>query len=785
MQDIRQETAQPKSLLERIIKWDSILAALLIPIFFLPTASVNLSVAKTALFAIEVLVVFAAFLLYTLKLGKISIPKAKFLLPLSVLPLIAILSSVCSGSFTNSFFGVLLPTTSSGLTLMLVVLTLVISLSIRKLEDAMLFLKLFIASSSVVALSFIVSILGTYGLMPSKLFQYIPTVFAGNLVDASTVLGGAILLSLMALSHKKLSKRVQYFLYALIAVSVILVGAIDFSGIIALIAGFSLLYFIYIFVSSDPLHRKVSKISLAILVVSVILILGRNSFNHNLSNALHIQNFDVRPNPQATLEVGKQVWSKNPLLGGGPNRFSVLWEINKPNSINPTQFWASSFSNASSYLTTMFVETGLLGTVLLLLFLLSYAYFGVRALFAPTTYTSPDSKFVTSSLFFLSVYFWMSAIFYPVSIVVLALAFATVGLTVAAYTTLYVIPTREWSLLANPKVNFVSVFAIVVLVVLSAALGYVVVGRSYANILFQKASNQYSLDANVDNALVALSKSYTIYGNSLYLQNMANLTLVRLSTKLNELQSKKVTNLDTATKNEVQALISDALGSAQAAINSDKKDYINYTLLGKVYELLAYNSIPGALDNAKATYTEALKYSPYNPAIPLELARLDILGGDSKSAEAHIAESLALKPNYIDAYFTLAQMQVADKNIPAAIKSVESATLIDPSNAGLYFQLGLLKYDSKDFAGSVSSFERAVSLVPDYANAKYFLGLSYENIGKHIEAIKQFEDIAQSNPDNAEVKFILSNLKAGNSPFADAEPPLDTKPEKRTKPPVN
>jgi len=52
------------------------------------------------------------------------------------------------------------------------------------------------------------------------------------------------------------------------------------------------------------------------------------------------------------------------------------------------------------------------------------------------------------------------------------------------------------------------------------------------------------------------------------------------------------------------------------------------------------------------------------------------------------------------------------------------------------------------------------------------------------KAIGLFEELKVSNPDSQEVEFILTNLKAGKSPFANAQPPITSTPEKRQTPPV-
>jgi tetratricopeptide (TPR) repeat protein len=176
--------------------------------------------------------------------------------------------------------------------------------------------------------------------------------------------------------------------------------------------------------------------------------------------------------------------------------------------------------------------------------------------------------------------------------------------------------------------------------------------------------------------------------------------------------------------------------------------------------------------------------NPHNPTIQLQLARLEVANSDLKAARVFVNQAIAEKPNYAEAHFLLAQIEVTEGNLDKATVSLETTLLLSPQDPGLFFQLGLLKYNAKNFNGAVEAFQQAITLVPDYANAKYFLGLSFANLGKAPEAIAQFEDIEKSNPGNAEVALILANLRAGKEPFANAKPPLDSKPENRPELPL-
>ena len=109
---------------------------------------------------------------------------------------------------------------------------------------------------------------------------------------------------------------------------------------------------------------------------------------------------------------------------------------------------------------------------------------------------------------------------------------------------------------------------------------------------------------------------------------------------------------------------------------------------------------------------------------------------------------------------------------------------MNPSNPTLLFQLGLLSYENKNYDVAAQALGAAVQAQPNYANAKYFLGLSLVRLNKIADAVQQFTDLSKVAPDSKEVAFILSNLKAGKSPFADAQPPITANPEKRASLPI-
>lgn len=217
----------------------------------------------------------------------------------------------------------------------------------------------------------------------------------------------------------------------------------------------------------------------------------------------------------------------------------------------------------------------------------------------------------------------------------------------------------------------------------------------------------------------------------------------------------------------------------RSAIEYDNKNYLNYFIAGRLYEYLI--PIEGAYKLSSDYYQEALKLNPKSPLINMALGRLEFTNKNNVKAKEYLIKAIQLKNNYTDAAFLLAQIEVVDGNIKNAIKLVEATSTLIPDNPVAFFQLGILKYSEKekDYKGASEAFEKAVALNTAYSNARYFLGLSYFNLGKREAAIEQFEIVRSYNPDNKEVALILKNLKEGRSPFTDALPPIDNKPENR------
>lgn len=751
----------------------------LLPVFFVPAASVSLYVAKIVLLATGLVAIFAVFLSSVLSTGTIEIPKAKYLIPIGLFAIVALVSSAISGAIGSSIVGSVFDLGTSGSILMLTFALFMTVVSVKSISVVGKVVSAFIYSTAALV---VYTLIGTFGasLLPAVVASKMPLFLTGGVIDTAIIFGAATILSLCALNMAEISKKMRIILYVLMAYSVLFIGAANFMPVVIILGIISLVFFVYILSWSvgkegEANDRKISLSSLAILIASVVLLLSSSSIGGYLSGVMRVQTAEVRPNFQTTMNLSVSAWKQDFALGIGPNRFANFWAKNKPVEINQTQFWNAEFYSGSGFIPTIAITTGLLGLLSLLAFIVMYVMSGVKAIFAQAN--SGRSRYLATSSFLVSLYLWVMLFLYTPSIAVLALAFIFTGLFTATLVPQGIIGLWKVNIFSNPKTNFLSVLSIVVLLVLSVAGGYFVWERAIASAVFQNGVLQYQNTGNIPSAKASIVKSISIVPDDVYWRGLTEVSLIDLNRVMSGITDQN--QITDAVKTEAQGYIADSINSAKKATEVDAGNFQNWFALGRVYEVLAGNGIQGSAESARSAYAEAAIHSPSNPSVPLALARLDALAEDVTAAKADIAKALELKNNYTDAYYTLAQLQVAGNDIPNAVKSVEAATVLDPTNSGLYFQLGLLKYNQKDFAGAAGALERAIALVPDYANAKYYLGISYYQLDRKDDAIKQFGELSTSNPDNSEITLILSNMKAGKPLF-----PAASVSQSKTEPPI-
>jgi hypothetical protein len=217
----------------------------LLPIFFIPGSLVGLHIAKITLLAtglVAMLVIFLSSVIYN---GVIEIPKVKYLIPIGVFALVALISSIFTGAISSSIAGDVFDLGSSGSILILVFSLFVTLLAVKSQNVVNKTILAFVYSNIVLVLYTLVATLGS-SILPVSLTSKLPIFLAGGLVDTAIILGGAVIFALCMINMSEVSKHLKYALSVLIALAILFIGASGFQPAIITLGIIALVFFVYV-----------------------------------------------------------------------------------------------------------------------------------------------------------------------------------------------------------------------------------------------------------------------------------------------------------------------------------------------------------------------------------------------------------------------------------------------------------------------------------------------------------------------------------------------------------
>lgn len=738
----------------------------LLPLFFLPAAFLPMGVAKSLLLTLGAVVTFVTLMINAVRHKSFTPPAHSVLWLVLALPLVYLTSAIVSGSFDSSFFGYTLESGTAASIIVLAILFLGSAMMFRDRARLIRALSVFLLSLTLLGLFVAIKIVSHGAWLNFGNFSGAVANPLGVWTDLAVIFGLVALLVSLAFEMLPVSGALSIFLWVVYVLSVLILGVVNFSIAWVLVLGASVILLIYFITvekaDGGEAHRTGLWMTGLLIGFSLLFLwnpnVGSKNLSMRLSDMTQVVNTDIRPSLGTTLDVAKGIFNKSPLLGSGPNTFSLGWLLYRPAETNATAFWNTAFPFGFGFLPTTMASTGLLGILVWAIFFILLATLGVRVL-AKDESSRPD-RFILLSTLTTTVFLWVAVFLYIPSSVVLALTFIFTGLFVGAAQATGVIHEKAIVFNRSKLTYFVSILAILIMALGTIAFSLTAVSKLIGAYHFNRAVVYSNLSPqSLDDIEMTLGKAINASPADQYWRAVSQVELSRANNALVDALAKAEDR-----QKVFQESLSRSIAALQNAVTLNP-NYSNWIALSNVYGSLvpAPFAVEGAYESTLETLNSALAVNPESPEVPLLLARLEIDHKNIEQARAHIAEALNKKQDYADAYFLLAQLEVNQNNLSQAIRSAETGVLLSPGNAGVLFQLGLLKYSNKDYLGAVDALSKALNLLPNYANAKYYLGLSFDRLGQQEEALKEFEDLAKTNPDNELVKKALENLRAGKS----------------------
>lgn len=763
--------------LESISVW-AFFATLVAALFiFIPSASVPFTTTKTFVLAAGALITLALYILARLSRGNVIFPPF-ILIGALWLPAIAYgVSAAFSGvPFASALWGTALEPDTFGFMLIAAVLGTLATLMVRRTEQYRSFFKVGAWVFGIVTLlEAVVVVVGQFS--PNTISPAFSIL--GSFEDLAFLLGLGVVSVLITLRFLELGARTYRALVISGVVALVLLAIANSSLVWVLLALVSLGLFVESVMKHGPKSSDVDLddmavmdelpletdegrhsliLPLAVLAISLFFLIG-GTLGGALANALHVNVLNVRPSWQSTFGIAQKVYTTTPVFGTGPGTFGTEWLKYRDASLNSTVFWNIDFSSGIGFIPTSFVTTGLVGALAWIVFLGLLIALGLRMLIL----RAPEDAFIRYIAilsFIATLYLFIVAIFGLPNTVILVLAFVFAGLFIS--TTRFAAFSRQWGIIfsRSPRLGFVIVFTLTILLLSSVVAAYTLVGRYVATTEFAKSNTAFAA-GNLDAAEKAAQNSVSFAPSAAAYQIEAGIAIARL----NKILASPTMPAAEAQK-QFQSALSAGINAALTATRLIPSDYRNWLALGNLYAQAVPLGVTGAYDSAKQAYGKAQVLNPTNPQIPYIIAQLDIANKNGKAAQDDLKQAIRLKQDYTAAIFLLSQLQVQEGNVKDALASALAAAYFQPNDPNILFQIGILYAAQNDLTNAAAALGAAVAANAQFANARYFLSAVYAKQGNIANALKEMQAIAAMSSDNAKaVTTQLAALTAGKNPF--------------------
>ena len=673
------------NLLDRISFLALFLLIILLPLFFLPFTKIPIETSKGLLLVagLSVCVIFWAIARFSD--GKIKLPKSPVLLAGAGIVLVFFLSALFSGGSQVSFFGTMLDVGSFWFIFAGFLLMFMSSIIFRNPVNAkkVLFGSIIFSVALLVfqALRFFMPEFLSLGILSGKTDNIL-----GSWSAFGIYAGFSALMSLFVIEFFSISRTMKMLFGVLLVLSLLLVASVNLQFVWVLLGLLALIIFVYkiSFFSAvrqvDDKKAHFPALSFAVVMLSLLFFMSGVFISEYIPNRLGLVNNEVSPSFVATAVVSKLALTMHPLLGVGPNRFAEVWASYKPASVNASNFWDISFNFGSGLLPTFASTTGSLGILAWLIFFFLFIKTGLRSLF----YSLKNSVNQEMTAFFvMSLYLFIASFFFPTGSVIFLLALAFSGVFIGMHAHHHANGEISISFLNDPRKSFLFILFLVFIMIVSAATSFKYMERLVSVPYFGKAVTAET----IADAESSITKAITLYSNDLYLRTYAQIYLL----KLNSLVPKDSSSLSDSKKAELQSTFDQAVNGAVLATTYNSADYLNFVLLGSVYQTVGSFGVTGAYDKAMEAYKTASVLNPLNPGIKLAMARTSFANGKIKEAKDYAHEALSLKRDYIDALVALSQMVRSEGDNQGALSYAEAALSFSSQSQALIQYVNSLK----------------------------------------------------------------------------------------------
>jgi cytochrome c-type biogenesis protein CcmH/NrfG len=774
------EEKKPKAvfnILDRVVAICIFMLFLGLPIFFTGLTLQGIVFEKQIYFYFWTLLALISWAGKGVMTGEMKIRRTPLDIPIALFWLTYLLSSIVSVDRWHSFFG-LFGDPSRGLmnvTALIIIYYLIMSNFSLRLFRWLL--------GGILASTFIImawSALGVFGLhlLPARFSSLIPLSLIGSVSGLGMFLSIALPLIIMSifklqdgLSGKMMKKILTaIFLSGMILDIVLLLVLFGFVPWIGLMIGFGV-FLIFILSRIVRPDEKWTWVASGTFIALMAIMMSGSNF-HLAKTDLPVE---VGPSYGLSYQIAKESLKNNFVLGTGVASYGYDFSLHKPEIFNQNQLYNLRFYQATGIVFEAISSVGILGTLALLLLLLSFisvcAYLLVVKKEKDKVYSL---GFATASFIFL-----ISAV-----LVRTEGTLVIFGTLILALTLAIVIRESESeenyfniSLKTSPKYALTLAF---IFMVISAGVVYlfVFVGKMYAaDIYAGKSVRQASSDGK---------KSVEMMDKAIGLNSKES--RYHINTGQNYMVLANDEMLKSGIDRDIQAVqgyLNQSVAAAVAGRDLSPNDVSAVEALAQIYENAGVY-VADSLKLAGDAYSRGLELEPSNPNFILGLGKVKLSqavvakGDDEKKqlineAKDLFQKSIDVKDNFAPGYYQLAIAKGALGDFDGAIDAMGKAAALDNSNINYFFNLGRLYQqramgDDEKIAETI--FKKILGANDNEVNTHFSLATLYEKEGEKDKALAEYGKVLTLVPDeNSDVRDkvekMIENLKNGISNLED------------------
>ncbi len=767
----------------KIVQHLLLILTVVTPLFFIFGDWFTLGFEKSLLAIAVSSIALILFFVNVIKSKKITLIFSPLIYTFWILILISIISALNKSDWQDSLRGVNFePYTVGFLALLATLMTLMLVFKRSYHSVIMIFLGLGITSYVLLFYNFLRLFFGSDFLSLGGLFTSIIVSPLGNLNDLAVYAELVLLVSLLLLLKFKTGK-LRWLLLLFNVIALVFLMVINLRVAWYFLLFITLVFSVILFLiqrkrklmTVEKKHSvavnkrrskdgyKLNKLAwfnlVLVTVVSVLFVFASGFVAEKINNITHLNYYAIKPTTLATFNIMKSVYERDLLLGSGPNRFIDEWRLYKDDSVNGTTYWNSNFVAASGYTPTLFINLGVLGSVVLLifyviLFILSYKIIFNR--FDLSEHWHQIGIITAVATTFL----WSIFIFYVPGAGLLILTAILTGLLVAVSLS----GNRQYKQVVVYKVNkggrLVAGLLLLMLIVFISFANYSLAAQLWAQ---NKLNTSIYTGKIYSEAETLIPEIYSLYPDDNFLRWLILSKLNRLS------QLSILTNPSEEEQQLFKKTYEEALYIAKQAINIDSTEPDNYLALYKIYQKLLSVGVQGAGDRMFETVNKAIALEPKNPIHRFALAEYYMLVKDFTKVKEKIDETLMIKSDFVPALNLLTDLYLSENDLDNALLTMYKLVASEPNNAIFHFRLGLILLSKNNQTEAEKAFSNALLIDPKYADARYMLAQIYWNRNDFKKALSELYIVKKTNPKNVILNKIISDLENGKKPGAEID----------------